>query len=257
MNCAETVTYDSDMDGVTDENDNCSTLPTPARKMLTASGVGDVCEVVLDDDGDGVPNEDDLCANTPVGEGVNADGCSCSQVTVDDGDPCTLDECIDGVVTHTFQDADGDACDANDSCPGGDDNMDADADGIPDFCDACPNDPDNDIDGDGICGDLDNCSNTSNSNQADADGDGIGDECDPCPNDETNSCGQTYYEDQDDDGYSTFVTVFTNLPPNGYKLLEELLSTFLSFLDCNDTNPLEFPGCGTKMPTATTTPMRF
>ncbi|MEZ4953197.1 MAG: MopE-related protein [Saprospiraceae bacterium] len=118
--------------------------------------------------------------------------------------------------------------------------MDADADGIPDFCDACPNDPDNDIDGDGICGDLDNCSNTSNSNQADADGDGIGDECDPCPNDETNSCGQTYYEDQDDDGYSTFVTVFTNLPPNGYKLLEELLSTFLS--DCNDTNPLEFPG---------------
>ncbi|MBS1940362.1 MAG: hypothetical protein JST38_05745, partial [Bacteroidetes bacterium] len=71
-----------------------------------------------DDDNDGVCNGSDLCANTPNGEGVNTDGCSCSQVTVDDGDPCTLDECLNGDVTHTFQDADGDlTCDANDGCP--------------------------------------------------------------------------------------------------------------------------------------------
>ncbi|MBS1569206.1 MAG: hypothetical protein JST45_07150, partial [Bacteroidetes bacterium] len=71
-----------------------------------------------DDDNDGVCNGSDLCANTPNGEGVNVDGCSCSQVTVDDGDPCTLDECLNGDVTHTFQDADGDlTCDANDGCP--------------------------------------------------------------------------------------------------------------------------------------------
>ncbi|MCO5275993.1 MAG: T9SS type A sorting domain-containing protein [Flavobacteriales bacterium] len=71
-----------------------------------------------DEDDDGVCNGFDLCPGTPNGEGVNANGCSCSQVTVDDGDPCTLDECLNGDVTHTFQDADGDlTCDANDGCP--------------------------------------------------------------------------------------------------------------------------------------------
>ncbi|MBV6405992.1 MAG: hypothetical protein GFGODING_02777 [Flavobacteriales bacterium] len=71
-----------------------------------------------DADDDGVCNYFDLCPGTPNGEGVNDDGCACSQLTVDDGDPCTLDECTDGIVTHTFQDADGDLiCDANDNCP--------------------------------------------------------------------------------------------------------------------------------------------
>ncbi|MBS1941176.1 MAG: hypothetical protein JST38_09895, partial [Bacteroidetes bacterium] len=71
-----------------------------------------------DADNDGTCNYFDLCAGTPNGEGVNTNGCSCSQVTVDDGDPCTLDECLNGDVTHTFQDADGDlTCDANDGCP--------------------------------------------------------------------------------------------------------------------------------------------
>ncbi|MEZ5031721.1 MAG: T9SS type A sorting domain-containing protein [Saprospiraceae bacterium] len=71
-----------------------------------------------DSDGDGISDADDDCPDTPEGEGVNADGCSCSQVEVDDNDPCTLDECSNGVVTHTFQDADGDGvCDANDQCP--------------------------------------------------------------------------------------------------------------------------------------------
>lgn len=104
--------------------------------------------IITDSDGDGVDDPDDDCPNTPTGEGVNADGCSCSQVTVDDGDPCTLDECTNGIVTNTFQDADGDGvCDANDVCPGGDDNLDNDVDGTPDFCD-------DDDDNDGI---NDNC----------------------------------------------------------------------------------------------------
>jgi hypothetical protein len=57
-----------------------------------------------------------------------------------------------------------------------------------DLCDACPTDPDNDIDGDGICdgpgynppatGDLDNCPATYNPGQEDADSDGRGDPCD-------------------------------------------------------------------------------
>ena len=137
---------------------------------------------ITDTDGDGIADNDDDCPSTPSGEGVNANGCSCSQVTVDDGDVCTLDECADGLVTNTFQDADNDTvCDANDVCPGGDDTTDTDSDGTPDFCDACPNDADNDIDDDGVCGDVDNCPNDYNPNQEDndiADGDDGGDACD-------------------------------------------------------------------------------
>jgi len=45
----------------------------------------------------------------------------------------------------------------------------------------CPNDPDNDIDNDGVCGDVDNCPQDSNDDQADRDEDGVGDACDGCP----------------------------------------------------------------------------
>ncbi|MCP3994626.1 MAG: hypothetical protein GY722_06105, partial [bacterium] len=50
----------------------------------------------------------------------------------------------------------------------------------------CPFDPDNDIDGDGVCGDVDNCPDDPNPNQEDVDSDGIGDPCDLCPTDPVN-----------------------------------------------------------------------
>jgi hypothetical protein len=55
-----------------------------------------------------------------------------------------------------------------------------------DACDSCPNDADNDIDGDGVCGDVDNCPNVANAGQNDGDADGVGDACDACPNDANN-----------------------------------------------------------------------
>ena len=44
----------------------------------------------------------------------------------------------------------------------------------------CPFDTENDVDKDGICGDLDNCATMYNSQQDDIDMDGIGDACDNC-----------------------------------------------------------------------------
>ncbi len=55
-----------------------------------------------------------------------------------------------------------------------------------DACDICPNDAQNDVDSDGICGNLDNCPTVSNASQANADGDLLGDACDPCPIDAQN-----------------------------------------------------------------------
>ncbi len=119
-----------------------------------------------DGDGDGVRDLVDNCPDE------------------DNADQADLDR--DGSGDACDPDDDGDTIeDAADNCPrvGNPGQEDADADGLGDACDACPLDPQNDADEDGVCGDVDNCPSDANADQADADGDDVGDACDCAPDD--------------------------------------------------------------------------
>jgi hypothetical protein len=62
------------------------------------------------------------------------------------------------------EDSDGDGIpDDQDNCPSmpNADQVDADGDGMGDVCDMCPLDPENDADGDRVCGDVDMCAGTA------------------------------------------------------------------------------------------------
>ena len=70
----------------------------------------------------------------------------------------------------------------------------SDGDTFGDACDPFPNDPANDVDGDGIGGDTDNCPSLANPGQADTDGDDIGDAL-PLVVSHSGSVGQTTFYD--------------------------------------------------------------
>ena len=89
----------------------------------------------------------------------------CNQIPAgtpcNDGDVCTTNDVYDANCNcaGTFADSDGDGvCDANDQCPGFDDNIDLNNNGVPDGCDV--NCTDND--GDGVCVEDDCDDNNSN-----------------------------------------------------------------------------------------------
>ncbi len=168
-----------------------------------------------DHDKDGVHDKADHCPNTPMGEPVDAVGCSASQRDTDaDGVRDNVDKCPDSLA--------GSAVDAT-GCP-----RDADGDKVLDAADKCPNTPageavdasgcsasQRDSDGDRVTDNLDQCPNTPagevvdangcSASQLDADKDGVKDSADKCPNTpagesvDANGCSASQ-KDTDGDG---------------------------------------------------------
>ncbi|MFC1779935.1 thrombospondin type 3 repeat-containing protein [Thermodesulfobacteriota bacterium] len=99
--------------------------------------------IVVDTDGDDVADTTDNCPFIANADQIDTDG---------DGIGDTCDNCAEIVNTNQ---------------------LDNDKDNIGNTCDFCPDDADNDIDGDGICGDVDLC--PAYSNDLDADSDGLAD----------------------------------------------------------------------------------
>jgi hypothetical protein len=136
----------------------------PGVNQITSAGLaGVVC--ITDFDRDGVGNGGDNCPATP--NGLNRGTCAIGSI----GQVCVNDEDCGGGPG---------SCNMNQE--------DTDGDGIGNVCDNCPNDPENDVDSDDICGDSDNCPEVANPNQQDADADEVGDACDEC----TDTDGDTY-----------------------------------------------------------------
>jgi len=141
---------DCNTNGIDDAQD----IATGTSGDCNADGIPDDCQLAAADcNSNGIPDSCEL--------DTDLDG------VIDTCDPCPLD---------VFDDSDGDgSCDSDDLCPGQDDTLDADVDGIPDGCDsdddndtwsdsaeiACGTDPlsalsvPTDTDTDGICNTID------------------------------------------------------------------------------------------------------
>jgi predicted CXXCH cytochrome family protein len=166
-------TPDEDGDGVSDSDDNCPSTPNPGQEDSDGDGSGDPCDTCPNDphddvDGDGICGDVDNCPSTPNpgqedsdGDGLG-DGCdSCPNDAHNDADGDGICGDVDNCPSHSNpgqEDGDNDGVgDGCDNCPdlSNSDHIDSDGDGLGDACDGCVNDPHNDFDGDGLCGDVD------------------------------------------------------------------------------------------------------
>lgn len=173
------------------------------------------CTLCVDDDDDGICNEEDICPdgddtldsdNDGIPNACDNDNCILG-APCDDGNPCT-----EGDSYHTdcncygiwADDDDDGICNESDECPGEDDFIDENENGIPDGCDArrcIVGDP---------CDDGNDCTlndyYTIDCNcigfWTDTDDDGICNAIDECPYDYDNECDDLEYCESQ--GLSTF-----------------------------------------------------
>ena len=171
---------DSDLDGISDDLDNCPQDANADQADADDDGRGDVCDATNDDlDGDGVPNDLDNCLTTDNPDQADVDGDGSGDVC--DGTNDDLD--TDGIFNE------------DDNCPevANPDQADGDGDGTGDECDGV----NDDVDHDGVFNADDNCPSTANQNQLDTDADGLGNACDPDDDndgvpDTSDACPTTY-----------------------------------------------------------------
>jgi Thrombospondin type 3 repeat/Secretion system C-terminal sorting domain len=159
---------DDDNDGVPDPTDNCPNTANPAQTDTDMDGLGNVCD--NDDDNDGVPDGSDNCPLVANANQADMDmdgiGDACDSDADGDGVDDGTDNCP-GVANPDQADADmdgiGDACDDDDDNDGVDDDddncpevanpdqADSDCDGVGDACDLCPGGDDSvDYNNDGL-----------------------------------------------------------------------------------------------------------
>jgi len=179
---------DSDGDGLGDGCDNCPNTANADQADTDDDGLGNACDNCPETPNPNQTNTDIIV--NPPGD-VLGDACD-----LDDDDDTVLDgDDADPLDPYVCQDLDSDTCDdcAVLSQPDtSDDGPDTDSDGACDAGDVCTNDPDDDVDDDGICvgsgylppktGGNDNCPTVANEGQFNSDTDSHGDACDNCPN---------------------------------------------------------------------------
>ena len=202
-NCSYINEFDSDNDGVENQNDNCPDTPKGQRVDETGCAYVDA-----DNDLDGIPDELDACPDSPKNSKVNENGCTQLQIDAD----------LDGVLNE------------NDYCPQTplgiavnergcsqqqekviQDNGDDDNDGVINVLDRCNDTPEGtevddtgctpqeaeaqqetDSDHDGVLNENDYCPGTATGlvvnsfgcplNEIDSDFDKVTDDLDLCPN---------------------------------------------------------------------------